>query len=331
MATVNRGSGMNDEVVIDATRGGHFARVSWGAVLAGTLVALMVIVLINLLVLGIGLDSINPASEGSPLEGVGTGLGIGVLIANLLALFVGGWVAGRAANRHRGFDGVLHGILTWGLVSLLSFWLLTSAVGQLVGGVTSAVGTGLSLVGQGVSAVAPDAAEAVEDALGGVDLSLEGIREEAQQLVSQDGEGAQGEEQADQAAGAAEEAAGDAAQDPQQSAGEISTLIGQLFSEGQDVADSATREDLVTALTERTDMSQEEAEQTVDNWVQTYEDAQQALEEAQQTLEEAAQTATDAVSTAAFWAFVGLLLGAVVAAVGALTGRPKTVEARHTV
>ena len=86
-------------------------RISWGAVLAGTVVAIMVMMLINLLTLGIGLQSINPASEAEPLAGLGTGTTIGVIIANVLALFFGGWVAGRVAGETRGLEGALHGLL----------------------------------------------------------------------------------------------------------------------------------------------------------------------------------------------------------------------------
>ena len=56
-------------------------RVSWGAVLAGTVVAIMVMLLINLLTLGIGLQSIDPATEAEPLAGIGTGTAIGVIVA----------------------------------------------------------------------------------------------------------------------------------------------------------------------------------------------------------------------------------------------------------
>src|SRR5690606_17289831 len=163
-------------------------RVSWGAVLAGSLVAIMVMLLINLLTLGIGLQSIDPATEAEPLAGVGTGAAIGVIIANVLALFLGGWVAGRVAGHTGRFEGALHGVLTWGLVTLLSFWLLSTAVGRLVSGVTGAIGQGLSVMGQGVAAVAPQAAQAVEDALAEQGVTVDTIREQAGQLFQQTAE-----------------------------------------------------------------------------------------------------------------------------------------------
>ncbi len=296
-------------------------RISWGAVLAGTVVAIMVMLLINLLTLGFGLQSIDPATEAQPLAGVGTGTLVGMIIANILALFLGGWVAGRLANETRGMEGALHGILVWGLVTLLSVWMLSTAVGRLVSGVAGVVGQGLSLVGQGVAAIAPEAAQAVEDALEAQGVNVDTIRQEASQVLEQT-TGTPPEE----AAGEAQDAAQDIVQNPQAAGQRLDQLIGQVF--GAEPSENVSRDDVVAALVE-SGMSQEEAEQTVTNWEQTAEEARQRVEAARQDVEEATQAATDAVGSAAIWAFFGLLLGAVIAMVGSAAGRPKTeLEAR---
>jgi len=279
----------------------------------------MVMLLINLLTLGIGLQSIDPASEVEPLAGLGTGTTIGVIIANVVALFLGGWVAGRVAGVTGRFEGALHGLLTWGLVTLLSFWLLSSAVGSLVSGVTGAIGQGLSLAGQGIAAVAPEAAQAVEDALDAQGVNLDTIREEAVQLMEQ---ATEGEAQPEDAAAEAADAAQDIAQDPQAAVPRLDQLVDQVF--GDDPSDSVNRDDVVAALVDN-GMSQAEAEQTVTNWEQTAAEARERLEAVRQDLEEAAQSATDAIGSAAIWAFVGLIIGAIVAMVGSAAGRPKTL------
>lgn len=303
---------------VDAYPDRPWRHVSWGAVLAGTVVAVMVMLLVNLLTLGFGLQSIDPATEAEPLAGVGTGTIIGMIIANVLALFLGGWVAGRVAAETRAFEGALHGLLVWGLVTLVSIWLLSTAVGRLVSGVTGLVGQGLSLAGQGVAALAPQAAQAVEDALAAQGVNLDTIRQEAGQVLEQVTEGQAQPEQADEAAA---DAAQDIVQDPQAAGQRLQQLVDQVF--GENPSDSVNRDDVVTALVE-TGMSQAEAEQTVANWEQTAEEARQRIEAARQELEEATQTATDAIGSAAIWAFFGLLLGAVIAMVGSAAGRPKT-------
>lgn len=305
---------------VDAYPDRPWRHVSWGAVLAGTVVAVMVMLLVNLLTLGFGLQSIDPATEAEPLAGVGTGTLIGMIIGNALALFIGGWVAGRVAGETRGFEGALHGLLTWGLVTLVSVWLLSSAVGRLVSGVTSVVGQGLSLVGQGAAAVAPSAAQAVEDALQRQGVNLDSIRQEATQVLEQVTEGqAQPEEAADEAAQAAQ----DIVQNPQAAGRRLNQLIEQVF--GETPSETVGREDVVTALVE-SGMSQQEAERTVANWEETAQEARERLAAARQELEEAAQTAADTVGSAAIWAFFGLLIGAAIAMAGSAAGRPKTLE-----
>ena len=328
----------NDVAVYDDDRVARpVRRISWGAVLAGTLIALMILLLINLLGVGLGLESIDPATEADPLAGVGTGLSITVIIANLLALFFGGWAAGRLAGNPRTTEGVLHGILVWGLLTLLTFWLLTTAAGRLVSGAASAVGQGLSLVGQGVSAVAPDAAAAVENALSAQGVSLQSIRQEAQGLLNNvgaatggagiagadivEGEGSVQETVGD-AAQNVETTAQDIAQNPQAASAEIDQLLNQLTASGESLADSANRQDLVEALVANTDLSQAEAEARVDNWISTLQNADVNLQGARQELEQAAQNASDALGRAALWAFVGLLVGALIAAIGAAVGSP---------
>lgn len=303
---------------VDAYPDRPWRHVSWGAVLAGTVVAVMVMLLVNLLTLGFGLQSIDPVTEAEPLAGVGTGTIIGMIIANVLALFLGGWVAGRVAAETRAFEGALHGLLVWGLVTLVSIWLLSTAVGRLVSGVTGLVGQGLSLAGQGVAALAPQAAQAVEDALAAQGVNLDSIRQEATRFLEQ---ATEGQAQPEQAGEAAADAAQDIVQDPQAAGQRLQQLVDQVF--GENPSDSVNRDDVVTALVE-TGMSQAEAEQTVANWEQTAEEARQRIEAARQELEEATQTATDAIGSAAIWAFFGLLLGAVIAMVGSAAGRPKT-------
>lgn len=270
------------------------SRVSWGAVLAGTLVALMVMTLIHLLVLGLGLQAIDPATERDPFEGVGTGALIGVIVANVIALFAGGWTAAKLANQPGRTDATLHGVLTWGLLTVLSFWLLSSAVGTLVSGVTGIVGQGLSAVGQGIGAVAPEAAQAVEDALADQGVSLDEIRQEIDEMATTDAEAPLADTRA---------------------------LVERFFTEEGEV----DRQEVTQALAANTEMSEAEAEQQLAEWEARVEEAQQTVEEARQQAEVAAERASDAIGAAALWTFVGLLIGAIVAVLGSLAGRPATL------
>lgn len=146
---------------------GSLSRISWGAIFAGTVVAVVVQLTLLTLGLAIGFAAINPATEQNPLAGLGIGSAIWWIISSIIALFVGGWVAGRLAGIPRAFDGALHGIVTWGLVILVSVYLITSAVGAIVGGGFGAIGGILSGSGQAVAALLPpDISEQVQEVVG---------------------------------------------------------------------------------------------------------------------------------------------------------------------
>ena len=86
----------------------------------------MLQLMLNLLGMGLGFGSIDPAQEASPLAGLGAASIIFLIIVSLIALFAGGWTAGRLAGIPRRFDGAVHGFVAWGVATLLSFYLPTS-------------------------------------------------------------------------------------------------------------------------------------------------------------------------------------------------------------
>jgi hypothetical protein len=71
------------------------------------------------------------------------------------------------------FDGVLHGLVTWSVATILTLSLLTSAIGSVVGGGFSALGRAASATGSSVS----DAAKPLAQAAG---VSPDMIQQQAQ-------------------------------------------------------------------------------------------------------------------------------------------------------
>lgn len=137
-------------------------RASWGAIFAGTVVAMVVQISLSLLGLSIGLGVVNPNAGANAMSDLGIGADIWLCISALISLFIGGFIAARLAGMPNKPDGGLHGIVVWGLGTLFSIYLATSAVGTAVSGVAGILGQGAQLAGQGVSAVAPQAAKAVK-------------------------------------------------------------------------------------------------------------------------------------------------------------------------
>ena len=297
METVYRETSGIGEAGEGAYTRGIFRRISWGAIFAGTIVALVIGLALSLLGLGIGLGTVNPATEENPLGGVGPGAGMA--ISTLISLFAGGWVAGRLAGFPRSPIGILHGIVVWGVVTLFSFYLMTTAVGMLVSGVAGVIGKGISLIGSGVMAAAPSGTARG----GGAESPLDSIMNQARNLISQRGKAV-----------------------PGQSDEEVQQAVQRLMS-----APTVTEQDRTTVidlLTARTDMSRDEATRVVDNWIQVKTQAMQAAGTALQVTEET----MDTLSKAALWAFVAVVLGAAAAAFGGSLGAPKgmTVPVERT-
>lgn len=268
-------------------------RVSWGAVLAGAVVALSVQLLLSLLGLGIGLATVDPAAGDTPgaaTFGIATGIFYGVV--TLVSLFAGGWVAGRLAGMPVRTDGLLHGLVTWSVAMLLLLYVVTTSVGALLSGTLGIVSNALQAAGQGVQAAAGAVAES-------------GIGDEAMSNL---------ERQAEQLLGDAQQAAG-----AQDTAG----LLERVIAVAEGGVSDQERQQIVDQIVQQTGITREEVEAQLQQMEAQYQEARAAAEE---QAREAAQATSEAVSQGAFWSFVALLLGAIAAAVGGLVGTPRDLS-----
>jgi hypothetical protein len=108
-----------------------FARISWGAIFAGAIIALATQLVLTLIGTAVGLATLNPATGQTPSgTTLGIGAGVWLVISSLVSLFLGGYIAGRLGGT---FNGWLHGLATWAAVTMLTILLLTTAAGGLIG------------------------------------------------------------------------------------------------------------------------------------------------------------------------------------------------------
>ncbi len=310
---------------------GILKRVSWGALFAGLVVTLVIELVLSLLGLGVGLGSIKPATEQNPLGGIGTGAGIWMAITTLIALFCGAWVTARLAGSIRGLNGVLHSIVMWGLVTIVSFYLMTTAIGSLVSGAVGIVGKGLSAVTSGVSAVAPQAKDAIQQQLSERGITVDSIMNQAKTLLSQTGkpelQPGEIQRQTRQAVqGAKGEAAGGGAQTPQAVEQELRGALQKIFASGQTTVSAVDRDALVNILVNRTSMDRAQAEETVNSWIQQYQQVAQQAQQAKQQALQTTQNAMQALSKASIWLFALMVIEAIVSAFGGWLGSIRPPE-----
>ena len=307
--------------------------ISWSAVFAGVLVAIVTQMLLSLLGFGIGLGTIDAVEEKNPAAGLGIGSALWYILSSLISLFAGSWVAGRLASAPRLFDGILHGVLTWCLVTLLTIYFLTTTIGSIIGGTGRLVGGLVKTAGKGIAAAAPGIGGAVQSQLkaNGVDmdnLDLSDLKSEANKLLRQTGDPSLNpnrlEQKADRAVDNAGNAAENAASDPGNADDIAGSMFKNLFKEGQATVSQVDRQDAVNVVMKRTGKTEQESQQIVDNWINTYKQAQVKLEQTKKEAEiKARQMADDAASAgskAAIFGFLGLLIGVVAAGFGAKMG-----------
>src|SRR5688572_3816839 len=101
------------------------SRISWGAVLAGSVVAFAIYLVLTLLFTGVGLS----LSEAGVRAGViGTGAVIAGVVSIVLALFCGGCVTTQLTAGETRQEAVIHGVLTWATVTGLSLFMVGMGV-----------------------------------------------------------------------------------------------------------------------------------------------------------------------------------------------------------
>jgi hypothetical protein len=174
----HRESGHREQVLTEEQlmgRRSYFRGASWGAIIAGALVALVVMAVLNTLGIAIGAGTLQVGVEQT---GFGLGAGIWWTVTALIGLFCGGWVAGRLSHSLDRAEGALQGIVTWSLFVFASLFVVTTAVGQVVGGA-------FGLIGQQMAAAlgqVPDLA-AIETTLMELGLTQEAIGETQAELI----------------------------------------------------------------------------------------------------------------------------------------------------
>ena len=205
--------------------------------------------------------------------------------SSCIALFLGGYVAAWLAGVEIRFDGFLHGVIAWSIASLLTIYLLSSAVGSIIGGGFSALGSVTSAAGSSVK----DAAQPIAQAAG---VSPDMLQQQAQAYTQPTD-------------------TDPATMSPQDAQKEVARNLATYAHGGADAA--AAKERIISIIAAQRHISHDDA-------AKQFDDAQakltQTKDQAVQTAKGAADSSAAAASKTSFAAFGDLLLGAIAAAIG---------------
>jgi methyl-accepting chemotaxis protein len=290
------------------------SRVSWGAILAGVLIALITQITLNILGITIGATVIEPGNAFDSIQstsalgpGYGQGTAIWIAVSALVSLFLGGYVAAYLAGNADKTDAMLHGLAVWALstiVSYIIFWLTASS---LLTGITGFVSQGFQAIGStatGVASQVPEVAQAI-DLRDQLEVT---IQEDLRQLLPDDISSFE-QTQLDNAVLNLLRAEAQLIVTP-----EDSDATADLR---QDIDDARTR--ISNIITEQTDLTTEEINSRLDDYTDEF---QQVAQRAEDLLQTATSNISDALATTAGLLFLMMILGAAAGAGGGIAGRP---------
>ena len=267
------------------------SRISWGAVLAGVVVALVTQLLLNMLGIGIGAATLNPVEGDNPSAiSLSIGAGIWFALSTILAALAGGYAAGRLAGVLRESTAGWHGLTAWALTTLVIFYLLGSTVGGLLGGayrgMTNALGNVSSAVASTAETAAQIAVARIADPFSSIEESIRSAIPGNDPAILRDAA--------------------------------IAAVRAVVTGDPQQAAEARERAAQVIARAQNT--SVEDARTQVQQYAQRY---RQAADHAKQQVTQAADAAAKTVSRAALFGAISLLLGGLA---GWFGGRMGAVE-----
>ena len=279
---------------VDDLRATLVNRVSWGAILAGVVTALVAQLILNMIGIGIGASTLNPMTGDNPeASSFSIGAGLWWASSGVLAAFAGGYVASRLAGRPSKPTGGWHGLTAWAVTTLVIFYLLSTAVGGLIGGAFNTVSGAIG----GLGRTAATAAQTAAPSLAGASDPFAFIERNLRTATNNDPASLRDDV--------------------------IASMRAVVTGDASKVGEA--RERAAQALSRQQSISIEDARTRIAGYEKQYRDL---VATTKQQAAQAADTAAKVVSSGALLASLALLLGAVAAWFGGWLGVPNVVRGR---
>lgn len=172
--------------------------ISWAAIFGGAVAAASTTLILILLGSGLGLAYLSPwPNAGASATTFTIAAGVWLIVVQWLSSGLGGFITGRLRTKwvrihtHEVFfRDTAHGLLTWGLASLVAVAILTSAGTSTVGTGTRAAATVASGAAQGVGSLAQTRAYDVDSLFRGekpeLSSSSSGVQAEVTRIFARD-------------------------------------------------------------------------------------------------------------------------------------------------
>ncbi|UXN05317.1 hypothetical protein [Bartonella sp. HY761] len=323
----------------------HKKTTSWSAIFAGVVSTLAILILFSFLSTALGFQTLNPYGN-NPFAGIGMAVGISSVIGLIIALIIGGFIAGRLA----GANGAIHGFLTWCAVLLVGAIITTMSLAgaarigaSAVSNTSSAIG---SVAGNTVSLsdnIAQSFGSSLHDLIGdqNSDVNSDDIRQKLDQILKNTNIPQLQPENLRSVLDATRQDVRNAVNAIRYNPSNYQKIIDNLMSSIEERAKGLTaninKQDVITAL-ENNGMTPAEAQTAANSAINLYnnrsEIIQNQINTMRQTIAETqtymkqladeaqakADIASDAIARGSWMAFIGSILGAIIAAFAGMIG-----------
>lgn len=252
----------------------------WSNLFGGTVIVIALTAILHLLGIALGFNILSYSNDIN-YTGMSMGLFIWLAITTIVALFAGGFFSGLGIEKGRVyFLAPLQAIIIWALSTIVTVTLATSGVGSLLSGATNLTAGTLTMMGN----AAPQMNVSSKDA-----QSLYGNLKET---ISNKLEGYK--------------------IDPASTQTTVIYVQQYLNAKNQEEKD-AVRKKIVTLLSENSQMTAAEANDTLTKWEQSY-------EQLKNTLIDSARSVSSQVMGTFYILVLINLLGAAAAIIGSVMG-----------
>jgi hypothetical protein len=266
--------------------------------LAGLVIVVAVQLLLATLGAGIGLSMVHQQPSDMPdASSFSMGAGLWWLMNNLVALCIGGYLTARLAGVASRYDGILHSLVLWALSTLVAVYLLTTAIGGVLGGAYNIMEGTVSAAG---STLKSAAGPVIQDATARAPVDIQSYLQKADPDPK--------------------------TMSPQEAQKEIASQL-PIYEVGGPGAPAA-KQKIIAIMAAQMNISQADAT-TRFNDLQTR--ASNAKNQAVQTAQNVGTKTAHVTSAAAFLAFGALLLGAICSAIGGFVAVPRRTLVADTI
>jgi hypothetical protein len=101
------------------------SRVSWSAIIGGSMIAIACYIVLTLLFAAVG---ISLTEAGVRANTVGIGVLVAMILTLVVSLFLGGWISSQLTVGENRQEAVIYGLLTWAMVTALSLAIVGMGV-----------------------------------------------------------------------------------------------------------------------------------------------------------------------------------------------------------